>query len=72
MVFSPPAGTSRERADILAETVKKVLEDPEFLAEAEKIGIKSILAYMDVDTWTNYLYELQDTMAEFMKSGVSS
>lgn len=70
--YSAPAGIPRERAEILANAIKEVLEDPEFLAQAEKIGIKPIIAYMDIDTWTNYLYQLQDEILTFFSESESN
>jgi len=65
--LSAPAGTPVEYLDILSNAVKEVLEDPEFLEDAEKIGIVPILSYLDGKPFKEYLLTLQDNMREVLK-----
>ncbi|MBA7580491.1 hypothetical protein ES708_22383 [subsurface metagenome] len=65
--LAAPAGTPKERIDILSNTVKEVLQDPEFLKDAEKIGIVPILSYLNGDDFRTYLLTLQDNMREILK-----
>lgn len=58
--FSVRAGTPQEIVDRLSDVIGEVMEDPAFLADAERIGIKPTLAYMDSATFTAYLHDLQD------------
>jgi len=62
-----PAGTPKEYIDILSNTVKEVLQDPEFLKDAEKIGLVPILNYLDGESFRTYLLTLQDNMREILK-----
>ena len=65
--FAAPAGTPKDYVDILSATFKEVLEDPEFLVEAEKIGIEKIIGYLNADDFRAYLLNLQDEMREMLK-----
>lgn len=65
--IAAPAGTPKEYIKILSDTVKEVLQDPEFLKDAEKIGIVPILSYLDGESFKDYLLALQDTMREVLK-----
>lgn len=65
--FSAPAGTPKEYIDILSNAFKEVVEDPEYLEDAKKIGIYSTIGYMASGPYRNYLLNLQDTMREMLK-----
>ncbi len=65
--FSAPAGTPKERLEVIASAVEEVLQDPDFLVEAEKIGIKDTLEFKGVNEWEKYLHDLQDEMIKFME-----
>jgi len=65
--LAAPAGTPTEYIKILSDTVKEVLQDPEFLKDAEKIGIVSILGYLDGEKFKDYLLTLQDNTQEILK-----
>lgn len=65
--LAAPAGTPKEIIEILSNTVKEVLQDPEFLKDAEKIGIVPILSYLDGEAFRDYLLTLQDSMREILK-----
>ena len=65
--LSAPASTPAEYLDVLSNAVKEVLEDPEFLKDAEKIGIVPILSYLDGKPFKEYLLTLQDNMREVLK-----
>ena len=65
--IAAPAGTPTEYIKILSDTVKEVLQDPEFLQDAEKIGIVPILNYLDGEPFKDYLLTLQDNMREVLK-----
>ena len=65
--IAAPAGTPKEYIKILSDTVKEVLQDPEFLKDADKIGIVPILCYLDGESFKDYLLALQDTMREVLK-----
>jgi len=66
--YSVPSGTPKERVDLLSNTIKEVLESPEFLAEAEKLGLAHTLNYLSGEDFRDYLLKLQDNMREFLKS----
>ena len=66
--YSVPSGTPKERVDLLTNTIKEVLESPEFLAEAKKLGLAGTLAYLNGEDFHDYLLKLQDNMREFLKS----
>ncbi len=59
-----PAGCSPEIVKWYDELFAKVTADPEFLAEAEKIGIAPTIAHLGAKEFTDYLNDLQATMAE--------
>ena len=63
--FAAPAGTPKEIITLLSDTLKEVLEDPEFLAEAEKVGIAHTLNYSSAEDFRNFLLKLQNNMREF-------
>jgi len=65
--FSAPAGTPKEIIDILSNTFKEVVEDPEYLEDAKKIGIYTTIGYMPSTEYRNYLLNLQDTMRVMLK-----
>ena len=59
-----PAGCSAEIVKYYDDLFAKVAADPEFLAEAEKIGIAPTIAHLGAKEFTDYLNDLQATMAE--------
>ena len=65
--LAAPAETPKEYIEILSNAVKEVLQDPEFLKDAEKIGIVPILGYLNGETFKDYLLTLQDNMREILK-----
>ena len=65
--IAAPAGTPKEYIKILSDTVNEVLKDPEFLQDAEKIGIVPILGYLDGEAFKEYLLTLQDNMRVVLK-----
>jgi len=65
--LAAPAGTPKEYIEILSNTVQEVLQDPEFLKDAEKIGIVPILGYLNGEDFKDYLWTLQDNMKEILK-----
>jgi tripartite-type tricarboxylate transporter receptor subunit TctC len=65
--FAAPAGTPQEYIDILSKAFKEVMEDPVFLADAEKIGIAPTLNYMNAEDFRSYLLNLQENMREMLK-----
>jgi len=65
--LAAPAGTSKERIDILSNTVKEVLQDPEFLEKAEKVGIAPTLSYLDGEDFRAYLLILQADIRDFLE-----
>jgi tripartite-type tricarboxylate transporter receptor subunit TctC len=66
--FAVPAGTAPDQVKFLSDTIGKVVKDPEFLAEAAKVGIAPTLAHLDSPSFTTYLHGLQDTMREMLKN----
>ncbi|MCK5767813.1 MAG: tripartite tricarboxylate transporter substrate binding protein [Candidatus Atribacteria bacterium] len=65
--LAAPAETPKEYIEILSNAVKEVLQDPEFLKDAERIGIVPILGYLNGETFKDYLLTLQDNMREILK-----
>lgn len=66
--IAAPAGTPEEYIQILTQTLKEVLEDPNFLVEAEKIGIKPSLGYfLDGKDIYNLLIKLQDSIKKILE-----
>lgn len=65
--LAAPAGTPKERIEILSNTIKEVLQDPEFLKDAEKTGIVSIISYLNSEDFRSYLLTLQDNMRDVLK-----
>lgn len=65
--LAAPAGTPPEYIEILSQTLAEVLEDPEFLEEAERIGITTIINYLDGPAFHEYLLNLQNNMAEVLE-----
>ncbi len=65
--LAAPAGTPAEYIQILSQTVSEVLEDPEFLEEAERIGITTIINYLDGPEFHDYLINLQGNMEEVLE-----
>ncbi len=59
-----PAGCSPEIVTYFDELFSKVAEDPEFLAEAERMGILPTIAHLGAKEFTDYLNDLQATMEE--------
>jgi len=55
-----PAGMPADRLKALRDAFKKMANDPEYLARAEKIGLT--LAWMDHNQLANYIKELQSTV----------
>ena len=66
--YSVASGTPKERVDLLTNTIKEVLESPEFLAEAETLGLAHTLDYLSGADYHTYLLKLQDNMREFLKT----
>ncbi len=66
--LAAPNGTPEEYVEILSKTLKEVLEDPQFLIEAEKIGIKSTLGYLNGPEFKNHLSELQDNTKKILEA----
>lgn len=65
--YSVASGTPKEIVDLLTNTIKEVLESPEFLAEAEKLGLAHTLDYLSGTDYHAYLLKLQVNMREFLK-----
>ena len=59
-----PAGCSPDVVKYYDELLAKVANDPEFLAEAEKISIAPTIAHLGAAEFTEYLTDLQAIMAE--------
>lgn len=68
--LAAPAGIPEEYRNILSNAVKEVLEDPEFLKDADKINIVPILNFLDGEAFKEYLLTLQDNMREALKNVV--
>lgn len=65
--YSVASGTPKEIVDLLTNTIKEVLESPEFLAEAETLGMAHTLDYLSGADYYAYLLKLQVNMREFLK-----
>lgn len=65
--FAVPGGTPQEIVDHLSEVLADVVQDPGFLEEAERLAIRPTLAFMDAETFRNYLFALQDTMRDLLE-----
>lgn len=65
--YSVASGTPKEIVDLLTNTIKEVLESPEFLAEAETLGMAHTLDYLSGTDYHAYLLKLQVNMREFLK-----
>lgn len=65
--YSVASGTPKEIVDLLTNTIKEVLESPEFLAEAETLGLAHTLDYLSGADYYAYLLKLQVNMREFLK-----
>ncbi|MBV1866642.1 MAG: tripartite tricarboxylate transporter substrate binding protein [Marinosulfonomonas sp.] len=65
--IAAPAGMPQEVIDYLEASCKAALESPEFRAEAEKIQVTPIIAYLGADDFRSYLLDLQDNMRVFLK-----
>jgi tripartite-type tricarboxylate transporter receptor subunit TctC len=61
-----PAGCSPEIVNYYDELFAKVTSDPEFLDEAEKMGMGPTIAHLGAKEFTEYLNDLQVTMIEFL------
>lgn len=66
--FSMPAGTPKERIDLLEKTIKEILEDPEFLTEAKNLNMADTLVFIEGEEFYRYLINLQDIMKEFLET----
>ncbi|MBN1956731.1 MAG: tripartite tricarboxylate transporter substrate binding protein [Desulfuromonadales bacterium] len=62
--ISLPAGAPADIVKYYDELLTKVANDPEFLAEAEKISIAPTIAHLGAAAFTEYLTDLQAIMAE--------
>ncbi len=65
--FIAPAGTPKECIQILSKGIGNVLADPEFLAEAKKVGIAPTLFYLNAEEFKEDLLERQGIMRETLK-----
>ena len=59
-----PAGCPADVVKWYDDLFTKVANDPEFMAEAQKIGIAPTIAHLGAEEFTSYLNDLQATMAE--------
>lgn len=64
--LSLPAGASPEIVQYYDDLFTKVANDPEFLDEAEKMGMGPTIAHLGAKEFTDYLTDLQGTMVEFL------
>ncbi len=64
--FAVPAGTPEKRAQWLDDLIGKVIQDPEFIKDAERVGIANTLSYLPGKEFASYLYQLQDLMKEIL------
>jgi tripartite-type tricarboxylate transporter receptor subunit TctC len=64
--FAVPKGTPDDRTAWLEDLLAKVVKDPEFLAEAKKVGFADTIAYMPGDKFYDYLIKLQNLMKEIL------
>jgi len=64
--FAVPAGTPEDRAQWLDDLLGRVVKDPEFLKDAEKVGIANTISYLPGKEFQTYLYQLQDLMREIL------
>ena len=60
--FAVPAGTPEDRAQWLDDLLGKVVKDPEFLKDAQTVGIADTISYLPGKEFQAYLYQLQDLM----------
>lgn len=65
--FAVPKGTPPEKVRLLSETVRKVLQDPAFLSDAERMGIKPYLEYLNADEFRDLLAGLSRVMRQVLK-----
>lgn len=65
--LAAPAGTPKELIEILSNTAREVLQDPEFLEKAEKVGIAPTLSYLDGEDFRAYLLTLQSDIQDFLE-----
>ena len=65
--IAAPAGVSDEIINQLKEVFAKVIEDPDFIAQAKKSGLYIILNYMDSEQFSQYLKDLQERVEELYK-----
>ena len=68
--FGVRKGTPVDTINLLADTIKEVIQEPEFISLAKKIGIYSILSFRGPEAHTEFLYDLQDQMKEFLPEDV--
>lgn len=64
--FALPAGVPEDRAQWLQDLLAQVVADPEFLKDAETVGIRDTISYMSGPDWTTYLHGLQDLMLDIL------
>lgn len=65
--FVAPKGTPMDRVELLANTIKEVMETPEFIEQAKKVGIYDTLAYKGIKSHEEYLTNLQDTIKKMLQ-----
>lgn len=64
--FALPAGVPADRVAWLEDLLARVVKDPEFLKDAEKVGIINTISYMGGEEWATYLGGLQDLMRDIL------
>lgn len=60
--IAAPAGMDEEQIQTLADVFAKVVEDEDFLQEAENLNL--IMDYMGREEYTDYLYDMHDKYSE--------
>jgi tripartite-type tricarboxylate transporter receptor subunit TctC len=64
--FAMRKGTPMERVELIANTIKEIMEEPEFIEQAKQVGIYPILSFRGPEAHSEFLYNLQDQMKEIL------
>jgi len=70
--LAAPANTPVEFIKLLSETINKVLSDPAFLDNAEKMKFKNVIDYLNSDDFKVYLLQLHDELKIYVNNSSNS
>ncbi len=64
--FSFPKDTPKQHVELLSNTIIDVLQDPEFLAHAKKMGFKEFINPLNANEFKNFLSSLSSEMRKMV------